>query len=62
MKAVPEGRRLIVSWELSGFVDVMTIEGLRGSLAAAESSLAETEEAVRRNRVRGSLSVIAGTG
>ena len=62
MKAVPAGRRLIVSWEISGFVDVMTIEGLRASLAAAESALAKTEEAVRRDRVRGSLSVIAGTG
>jgi len=62
MKAVPAGRRLIVSWELIGFVDVMTIEGLRSSLAALESALAAPEEAVRRDRVRGSLSVIAGTG
>lgn len=62
VKAVPAGRRLIVSWELIGFVDVMTIEGLRSSLAALESALAEPEESVRRDRVRGSLSVIAGTG
>jgi len=63
IKAVPvERRRLIVSWELIGFVDVMTLEALQASLAAALGVLTEKEEAVRRERVRSSLSVIAGTG
>ena len=63
MKAVPEEhRRVIVSWELIGFVDVMTLDGLQASLAAALDALVQTEALVRRNRVRGSLRVVAGTG
>jgi hypothetical protein len=53
---------LTVSWELIGFVDVMTLEGLKSSLAAAVAALAYTEAAVRRSRVRDSLSLVAGTG
>jgi len=41
---------------------VMTLEGLQASLAAALDALAQTEAAVRRNQVRGTLSVVAGTG
>lgn len=59
-KVVPAGFGLIVSWELIGFIDVMTIAGLQASLAAALDALAEREQAVRRERVRDSLSVIAG--
>ena len=63
LRAVPgERRRVTVSWELIGFVDVMTLEALQASLAAALRVLTEKEEAVRRERVRSSFSVIAGTG
>ena len=62
IKIVPAQRRLTVSWELIGFVDVMTLEGLKSSLAAAVAALACTEAAVRRSRVRDSLSLVAGTG
>ena len=63
VKAVPEERRrVIVSWKLIGFIDVMTLEGLQASLAAALDALVQTEALVRRNRVRGFLRVVAGTG
>ena len=62
VKAVPAKCGLIVSWELIGFVDVMTIEGLRTSLAAVECALSEKEGAVRRDRVRSSLRIVSGTG
>jgi len=62
IKIVPARRRLTVSWELIGFIDVMTLEGLQASLAAALDALVQTEALVRRNRVRGFLRVVAGTG
>jgi hypothetical protein len=62
IKIVPARRRLTVSWELIGFIDVMTLEGLQASLAAALDALVQAEALVRRNRVRGSLRVVAGTG
>jgi len=62
IKIVPAQGRLTVSWDLIGLVDVMTLEGLKSSLAAAVAALANTEAAVRRNRVRDSLSLVAGTG
>ena len=60
LKAVPARRGLIVSWELIGFIDVITIEALRASIDAALDALTTKEEVVRRRHVRRSLSVIAG--
>jgi len=52
MKAVPTRRVLIVSWELIGFIDVMTIESLRDSIDAVLDALSKNEEVLHRERAR----------
>lgn len=62
IRATPEGRRLTVSWETLGMLDVLTLDGLRMSLKAALEALTDSEEALRRESVRGSLKVVGGKG
>jgi len=60
LKAVPIRRALVVSWELIGFIDVMTIESLRHSIDAALMALTVRGETIRREHTRASMRVIAG--
>jgi hypothetical protein len=62
LRATPKGSRLVVSWEVLGMLDVLTLDGLRMSLRAALQALADSEEALRRESVRSSLQVVGGTG
>jgi hypothetical protein len=62
LRAVPEGSRLTVSWETLGMLDVLTLDGLRMSLKSALQALTDSEEALRRESVRGSLQVVGGNG
>jgi hypothetical protein len=62
LRATPEGSRLVVSWEVLGMLDVLTLDGLRMSLQAALQALAGSEEALRRESVRSSLQVVGGSG
>jgi hypothetical protein len=62
LRATPKGSRLVVSWEVLGMLDVLTLDGLRMSLRAALQALSDSEEALRRESVRSSLQVVEGTG
>ncbi len=57
---VPEGRRLVVTWHTLGILDVLTLDGLRTSLAAIIETLAHTELALERSATRRSLRLVEG--
>lgn len=60
IRAAPEGSRLVVSWEVLGMLDVLTLDGLRMSLKMALKALTDSEEALRRESVRSALQVVGG--
>jgi len=60
VRATPLGRGIALTYDVLGLLDVLTLDGLRVSLDNALTKLAEAEELLRRERARGSLSVIGG--
>jgi hypothetical protein len=60
VKAVPNGTRITLWYEVVAILDVLTIEGLRESLDSALATLVDAEEAMRRENVRTSLRLVGG--
>jgi hypothetical protein len=60
MRAVPDGSRLVVSWEVLGMLDVLTLDGLQMSIETALKALTDSEDALRRESVRSTLQVVGG--
>jgi len=58
--AVPEGRRLLLFWEVLHRLDTLTLDGLWSSLKDAMTVIEECEDRVGRAHVRGLLRVIEG--
>jgi hypothetical protein len=60
IKAVPNGSRITLWYEIVAILDVLTLEGLRESLDSALAALAAAEEAIRREQGRASLRLVGG--
>jgi hypothetical protein len=60
VKVVPAGSTLTVTWERLCILDVLTLDGLRASLHSVLDTLRAREDALHREVVRGSLSVVEG--
>ena len=58
LTVVPAGPRLTVFWNTLGMLDLLTLDGLRASLHSVLETLGASEDDVRRERVRRSLSVV----
>jgi hypothetical protein len=59
---VPRDEQLHTSWETLGILDTLTMDGLRASLRSIAETLAGTEDALGRERLRRSLRLVGGTG
>ncbi|MBA2642826.1 MAG: PAS domain-containing protein [Actinobacteria bacterium] len=60
IRAVPEGSRLLLFWELLHRLDILTLEGLRASLDQALALIEEFDARLRRDRVKSTLRVVEG--
>jgi hypothetical protein len=60
VRAVPRGARLLIFWEMLHRLDLLTLDGLRTTLAEATATIEESEALLRRSRVRSSLRVVEG--
>lgn len=60
LTVIPAGARLTVFWDTLCMLDVLTLDGLRASLQSVLEALGASEDAVRRDTVRRSLSVVGG--
>lgn len=60
VKVVPAGSTLTVTWDGLCMLDVLTLDGLRASLHAVLDTLRAREDALHREVVRRSLSVVEG--
>ncbi|CAN5145752.1 hypothetical protein BH09ACT13_BH09ACT13_07010 [soil metagenome] len=67
IRAVPEGSRLLLFWELLHLfwellhrLDILTLEGLRASLDQALALIEEFDARLRRDRVKSTLRVVEG--
>jgi hypothetical protein len=61
VRAVPQGERLILSWEVLAQLDTLTLEGLRTSIVGAISAIDGAESAARRERARSALRLVEDT-
>jgi hypothetical protein len=60
IRAVPEGRWLLLFWEQLTRLDTLTLERLRASLVQTMALIEESEARLRRARVRETLRVVEG--
>lgn len=59
IQAVPEGSRLLLSWEMLNRLNTLTLDGLRTSLDETMAAIEERERSIRRDRLR-AFQVIEG--
>lgn len=61
LRVVPLDDRLVIYYEILRLLDVLTLDGLRDSLDTALAALVGAEEELRRDDVRRTLHVVAGS-